>query len=215
LAEIFPKWANRVPAYLAGGAAVLLLATVAGVWYFFSPEYTHVGYMPRQPVPFSHELHAGELEIDCRYCHTRVEVSAVATVPPTEACMTCHRVVARDSEDLAPIIESFTTGRRMRWVRVHKVPEYAYFDHSVHIRAGIGCFSCHGDVAAMEELRQVHTLSMSWCLDCHRNPDPHIRPPEQITNMAWIPPPDQPEFARELRREREIGTPTDCTACHR
>lgn len=215
MAEIFPKWANKVPGYLAAGGALGAIVTALGVGYFFSPEYTDVGYMPHQPVPFSHRLHAGELEIDCRYCHAQVEVSRVASVPPTETCMNCHRVVLRDHENLALVVQSMTTGRRLRWVRVHKVPEYAYFHHGVHIQAGIGCASCHGDMTQMEEVWQEKPLSMAWCLDCHRNPDMHLRPLDRITDMAWEAPPDQLAFAAQARKERQIGMPTDCTACHR
>jgi hypothetical protein len=188
---------------------------VAGVWYYFSPRYTDVGYMPRQPVPYSHRLHVGELGLDCRYCHASVEVSPVAVVPPTQVCMNCHSIIKRDSALVDPIRDSLTTGRRMRWVRVHDVPDYAYFDHSVHVRAGVGCASCHGKIHEMEEVRQVAPLSMSWCLDCHRDPEPHLRPVADVTNMAWTPPKDHRELAQKLRRERGIAPPVDCSGCHR
>ena len=138
------------------------VGAIAGIWYYGSPRFTDVGYRPIQPVPYSHKLHAGELGLDCRYCHASVEVSAVANIPPTQACMNCHKLVKRDSELLAPIRESDSTGRPMRWVRVHKLPDYAYFTHRAHVAAGIGCVTCHGrdrhdggrdaDGAALDEL---------------------------------------------------------------
>ena len=177
MAEIFPKWANQVPRQLLLGASGVALLTVLGVGYTFSPEYTDVGYKPRQPIPFSHKLHVGELAIDCRYCHSTVEISPIASLPPTETCMNCHSLVGRDSDKLAPLRESLETGEPIRWIRVHNVPDYAYFDHRPHVGTGVGCVSCHGNVAEMEETRQVEPLSMSWCLDCHRESDEYLDPP--------------------------------------
>jgi hypothetical protein len=215
MAQVFPKWANRLPilslAILVGGAGLAPLFA----WYYFSPEYTDVGYQPVQPVPYSHKLHVGELGLDCRFCHSTVERSAVASVPPTEACMGCHQVVKRDSPDLAPIIKSATTDQPMRWVRIHKVPEYAYFDHSAHLGAGVGCSSCHGDVAAMEVVVQAKPLSMGWCLECHRDPAPHLRDFDEITDTAWKAPADQLERGNRFLEERQLAPPEDCTSCHR
>ena len=206
---------NVVPLIVVAGLVALCGLTLAGVWYWFSPRYTDVGYRPRQPVPFSHALHSGEHDLDCRYCHASVEVSPVANIPPTQICMNCHKTVNRDSELLAPIRESAETGRRMQWVRVHNLPDYAFFDHSIHVSAGVGCASCHGPVQTMEVLRQFEPLSMSWCLDCHRNPDPHLRPLDQVTNMKWQPPEDQLARAAVLREQRGIAPSLDCTGCHR
>ncbi len=215
MAQIFPRWINKLP--LLGAVAVPLagLLAVGGVWYYFSPRYTDVGYMPRQPVPYSHALHVGELGLDCRYCHASVEVSPVANVPPPKVCMNCHSLIKRDSEQLAPIRDSIASNRPVRWVRVHMLPDYAYFDHSVHIHAGVGCKSCHGGVDRMVEVEQVEPLSMSWCLDCHRNPDPHLRPRDQVTNMQWVAPKNQLELAAAIRAERGIEPPLDCSGCHR
>lgn len=215
MAQIFPKWTNRTPLLIAGGAVTAAVLVVAGVWYYFSPRYTDVGYMPRQPVPYSHRLHAGELGIDCRYCHAMVERSAVAGVPPTQTCMNCHRLVARDKESLEPIRASARTGQRMHWIRVHDLPQYAYFDHSVHLAAGVGCSTCHGDVASMDEVVQKEPLSMGWCLSCHRDPDPYLRPRDQLTNTAWEPPSDQLELARKIRQAKHIAPSDDCGTCHR
>lgn len=215
MAQIFPEKANRYPLFSAGALLAVAIVAPLAVWYWFSPEYTDVGYAPEQPVPFSHKLHAGELAMDCRYCHANVERSALATVPPTKICMNCHQLVARDAESLAPIRDSAASGEPMRWVRVHKVPEYAYFDHSVHLRAGVGCSSCHGDIRSMEVVTQQEPLSMGWCLDCHRAPEMHLRPQDELTDTRWKPPADQLEFAARRIAERELAPPEACSACHR
>jgi hypothetical protein len=215
VAQIFPKWSNRIPP-IAAGAVVLLLAGVVGFfWYYGSPWYTDVGYRPEQPVPYSHKLHAGDLGMDCRYCHSAVELSAKANVPPTQTCMNCHTLILTESEKLLPVRESWTSGEPIKWVRVHKIADYAYFDHSAHLNAGVGCASCHGNVAQMEKVIQVEPLSMGWCLDCHRDPDMHLRPESEVTNMDWVPPADQLEFAKRVKKEKNIAPPVDCSGCHR
>lgn len=203
-----------MPLLVALGLLAAAVATPLAVWYWFSPEFTDVGYRPEQPVLFSHALHAGELGMDCRYCHVQVERAAVASVPPTQVCMNCHQLVKRDSPLLAPILESVSSGEPMRWVRVHKVPEFAYFDHSMHLRAGIGCSSCHGDVRSMEVITQAEPLSMGWCLDCHRDPAPYIRQRDELTDTTWRPSPEQPEFALARIEELQIAPPVDCSGCH-
>lgn len=215
MAQILPPWSNRLP--LAGALAAGLggLAAVGFVWYFFSPRFTDAGYRPVQPVPYSHRLHAGELGLDCRYCHASVEVSAVANIPPTAVCMNCHRTVKRDSEKLQPIRDSFTSGRPMRWVRVHELPDFAYFTHNVHVAAGIGCVTCHGRIDEMEVVTQMQPLSMGWCLECHRNPGPNRRPVSEVTNMKWTPPRDAAALAAKLQAERPVNPPVTCSGCHR
>ena len=215
MAQIFPRSANRLPLFLALGAALVPTAVVGGVWYYFSPRFTDAGYQPVQPVPYSHRLHAGELQLDCRYCHASVEVSAVANLPPTQTCMNCHRIIARDSPALQKVRDSAQSGRPMRWVRVHKLPEFAYFDHHAHVRAGVGCVSCHGHVEQMERVRQVEPLSMSWCLDCHRDPQPSLRPLSEITNMAFRPARDPLARQRQLAGLRPVSPPLQCSGCHR
>lgn len=215
MAQIFPKWSNRIPLYAIVLIIVVGIAKVGFIWYYWSPEYTDVGYQPQQPVPYSHKLHAGDLAMDCRYCHSNVEVSAHASVPPTQTCMNCHTLVLPESEKLLPVRESWTSNTPIEWVRVNKIPDYAYFDHSAHLNAGVGCASCHGNVAEMEEVIQVEPLSMGWCLDCHRDPDQHLRPASEITNMNWIAPENQAEFAARLKAEKNIAPPEDCSGCHR
>lgn len=188
VAQIFPRWTNKIPLMLGVGAPVALCGVVFVVWYYFSPRFTDVGYQPTQPVPFSHKLHAGEMGIDCQYCHSTVETSASAAIPPNNVCMNCHANLDLGPErqpKVQPLIDSFEGKQPLEWVRVHMLPDYAYFDHSVHINAGVGCASCHGRIDQMDVVHQVEPLSMSWCLDCHRNPEPHLRPADQVTNMGW------------------------------
>lgn len=188
---------------------------VGFIWYYGSPLYTDVGYQPVQPVAYSHKVHAGDLGIDCRYCHNYVELSPHANIPPTQTCMNCHTIVKPQSEKMLPVMESWTSGNPIEWVRVHKLPDYVYFDHSLHLRAGVGCFSCHGRVVSMEKIKLVKPLSMSWCLDCHRDPGDHLRPLEEIVNMEWEPPENQQQFARRVMEEKNIDPPIECSGCHR
>jgi len=215
VAQIFPKWVDRIPS-LAG---LVVFAAVCGVvgffWYFGSPWWTDVGYRPRQPVPFSHKLHAGDLGMDCRYCHSQVEQSVHANIPAIATCMNCHSQVLKESPKLLPIREAAASGKPVQWVRVHELPDYAYFDHSAHLRAGVSCFSCHGNIPQEEVVTLRKPLSMSWCLDCHRNPDPHLRPVSEITNLNWEPPADFDRFVREWKQVKRINPPTNCSACHR
>jgi hypothetical protein len=215
LAQIFPRWTNKIPTYIAVAVALIGISVISFVWYYGSPKYTDVGYRPKQPVPYSHKLHAGDLGIDCRYCHYDIEVSPAANLPPTSVCMNCHKIILPQSEKLLKIRESYATGQPMQWIRVHKLADFAYFDHRAHLRAGVGCASCHGNVAQMEVVQQVQPLSMSWCLDCHRNPDQALRPSDQVTNMNWTPPKDQQEMAARFKSEKKIDPPTDCSGCHR
>lgn len=215
MAQIFPKWTNRLPVIVLLIVIVKTIGIIGFIWYFASPWYTDVGYQPSQPVEYSHKLHAGDLGIDCRYCHNYVESSPRANVPPTQTCMNCHKIIKAGSEKMLPVIESWTTNQPIEWVRVHKLPDFAYFDHSAHLEAGVGCFSCHGNVTKMEKITQVQPLSMSWCLECHRNPTNHLRPHEDIVNMGWIPPTNQQEWAQKTIEEKNIAPPTTCSGCHR
>lgn len=141
MAQIFPEWSNKVPPFLLVGVIVMMVGGVGFFWYFGSPKYTDVGYQPEQPIPYSHKLHAGDLGLDCRYCHIGVEVSASAIIPPTQTCMNCHTLIKTDSEKMKLVQESWTTGKPIEWVRVHDLPDYAYFNHSAHINVGVGCES--------------------------------------------------------------------------
>ena len=217
MAQIFPKWFNKLPLLIIGGAGFTVVCFIAAISYFGSQEYTEVGYQPVQPVPYSHKLHAGDLGMDCRYCHNQVEFSRHAQIPPTKTCMNCHVMIKPESDKLALVRESWENQKPLRWVRIHNVPDYTYFDHSAHTRAGVGCISCHGDVSQMEEVRQVEKLSMGWCLDCHRNPDPHLRPVSEITNMKWKPesPLAQVQWLNSHKDSLQIDPPENCSGCHR
>lgn len=213
MAQIFPKWANEVPSRILLGLIIFLTALVAGIWYFFSPEYTDVGYAPQQPVPYSHQFHVGELGLDCQYCHSEVFDSKQANIPPTQTCMNCHEQLATDSEALEPIRQSWESGEAIEWVRVHNLPDYAYFNHAAHVNSGVGCESCHGRVDRMEVVFQAEPLSMSWCLDCHRNPEQYVRPVDEVTTMGYEAD-NQIEMARDLIARHNIQPPTYCQSCH-
>ncbi len=213
MAQIFPKWVDRIPRRLLVGLLIGLNAAVFGVWYFFSPEYTDVGYQPEQPVPFSHEMHAGELGLDCQYCHTQVFESKQANVPATQTCMNCHDQIKTNSDSLKEVRESWETGQPIEWIRVHNLPDHAYFSHEAHVNAGVGCESCHGRIDQMEVVRQVEPLSMSWCLDCHRNPEDQIRPVGEVTTMGYDPE-NQKEIGERLVTKKNIHPPQYCQGCH-
>ena len=178
----FPRWTNHFKLLIPAGAIGGALYAAVFIWVGFSPKTIAVGYAPEQPIPFSHALHAGELGMDCRYCHNTVEESAHAAIPPTATCMNCHTNIRPNSPKLKPLRDSVANGTPIEWVRVHDLPDYAYFNHSAHVRRGVSCVECHGRIDQMEVVTQRKPLSMGWCLDCHRNPEPHLRPLDQITN---------------------------------
>jgi hypothetical protein len=222
---MFPRWANYLlPLLVLGGLGGGLYATVV-VGYAGSATTLNVGYKPVQPVPYSHALHVGQLGMDCKYCHTTVEKAAFAAIPPTQVCINCHSPsknvngVRKESEKLAKVYESYATGKPVEWVKVHQLPDYVYFDHSAHVNKGVGCVSCHGRIDAMDVVSQAKPLSMSWCLDCHRAPEKYLRPVEEVTNMAWLPPGgDQLAIGRELKQTYNIHDAaymTSCSTCHR
>jgi hypothetical protein len=219
---VFPKWANfLLPGIVLGvlGAAfyVPTLVALGG-----SPMTTAVGYSPVQPVPYSHALHAGQLGIDCRYCHNTVEKTAFASLPPTQTCMNCHAGIRTSSAKLLPIRESWATGKPVEWVKIHNLAQYVYFNHSAHVNHGVGCIECHGRIDRMEQVQQVKPLSMGWCLECHRDPGPHLRPPDvAVTDMNWTAPGDEDEadkLAQSLITTYGIHDKqymTSCSTCHR
>lgn len=222
---LFPKWTNKLPAMLALGAAAAGLFVVFAVNYWFSPRHTDVGYQPFQPIAYSHKLHAGTLGMDCRYCHRMVEDGPHATIPDNDTCFGCHKNIKKDSIALKPLHAAYGTGKgdgtAIEWVKVHMLPEYAYFNHAVHLRAGVGCTSCHGRVDEMEIVRQVEPLSMRWCLECHRDASPHIRPAGvSPTKMDWTPDDASVAAAKRLLdwqgdNPPALNPPTHCSACHR
>jgi len=212
---LFPKWVDRMRPLLAAlslGAPVYLIALgYYGLW----PTTRVLGHMPTQPVPYSHALHAGEMGMDCRYCHNTVEVAAAAAIPPTQTCMNCHKQVRAESPKLVPVRTSYATGNPVPWVKVHDLPDFVYFNHSAHVRRGVGCVECHGRVDQMATVYQAKLLSMAFCIDCHRNPDARLRPPEFVTKMDWTPGEDAAVVGRRVREELKLNPSTDCSTCHR
>ena len=195
------------PFVIVGGAYALMR----------SPYVTGQGMTLGQPVPFSHAHHVGQLGIDCRSSHASVESAAFAGLPPTATCMTCHSQLYTNAEMLAPVRQSLAEGKPIHWTRVHRLPDYVYFDHSIHIAKGVGCTTCHGAVQDMPLMRQTAPLTMGWCLDCHRDPAPHLRPHDKIFDTQWQPPADQKERGKQLMADYHIDTThlTDCSRCHR
>ncbi len=211
----FPEWIDRakpLAGLLLGGAPVYLAMVV---YFGASPRTTDVGYSPEQPIPFSHELHAGQMGLDCRYCHTTVETAAFAAVPASSICMNCHETIAPESKKLGPLRESVASGNPIPWVRVHDLPDFAYFNHSAHVTRGVSCVSCHGRIDRMEQVSQAKRLSMGWCLECHRDPAPHIRPKELVTDLDWIAEEDPRALGERLMKEHDLNPSTDCSTCHR
>jgi hypothetical protein len=170
-----------------------------------------------QPVPFSHKHHVGQLGIDCRYCHNGVETSSSAGLPATEVCMTCHSQLFTNANMLAPVRASLASGKPIEWQRVNSVPDFVFFNHAIHVNKGVACETCHGEIDEMPLTRRAHTLSMEWCLGCHRNPQPNLRPPQDVFLMHWQPPADIDEIRRQLVGMLDIHpeTMTDCYVCHR
>lgn len=198
---------------------LLLLVAVAALIYYFawSPYVTEVGVAKAQEVPYSHKTHVGELGLDCRYCHTAVEVSNSAGIPPTATCMGCHAQIATDSPNLQIVRQSQEQNIPLTWLRVHDLADYVYFNHAIHVKQGVGCETCHGRVDQMTVVAKMETLQMDWCLDCHRAPEKYIRPREAVFAMGWEPSPDQAGAGPALVAEYEIHVDqlTDCSICHR
>ena len=221
----FPTWVN----HLTRG---LLVVVPLSFIYFgvlgitgAAPETTHVGYAPDQPVPFSHKLHAGKLKMDCRYCHTTVETAAHAAIPPTQTCINCHSpadgnggvsltAVHAKSPKLAEIHRSWANDRPVKWKRVHDLPDFVQFNHSAHVTRGVSCVSCHGRIDQMDVVSQLKTLSMASCLECHRNPEPHLRPPDKVTDMDWVPPQSAAETGALIKDHWNIKANQNCSTCH-
>ena len=219
MAQIFNRGANNVAkisivvAILLGGVAFFVYTQIARSSYL-----TGIYLEKQQPVQFSHKHHVGDDGIDCRYCHTSVETSYSAGIPPTQTCMNCHSQLWSDAPYLEPIRESYRTGKPMEWERVHDLPEFAYFNHSIHVAKGVGCSTCHGQIDNMPAVFQQNTLQMEWCLSCHREPEKYIRPKSEIYNMQW----DGNDLSTEERNQLKVDYKirskemlTSCSTCHR
>lgn len=218
--NLFPRWTNRLPLQVLVGAVVAGGLVSAAVAYFFTPKYTQVGYQPVQPVPFQHDIHVNQLGMDCRYCHSNVEVSAASNIPTAQTCMNCHSQIQKNNPKLAQLRKAWETGEPLPWVKIHYVPDYAYFNHSVHVNRGVSCVSCHGNVNHMDVVYKDQPQSMSWCLDCHRDPAKHVRPTADVFNLDWKPSGDNPvkaqrELGAQLVKQWKIHPPENCAGCHR
>jgi hypothetical protein len=215
--QIFHESSNS----LAKISIVAVVLTLCGVvWAAYSLNAgsftTQVAVARDQTVPFSHKHHVGDDGIDCRYCHTSVETSAFAGLPPTETCMSCHSQIWTNAAMLEPVRESYRTGKSLEWLRVHDLPDFVYFNHSIHVNKGIGCSTCHGRVDKMPLMFNVNALYMRWCVDCHRHPERNVRPRSEVFNPAYeTPAPNQDEIGPKLVAEYKIQSLTDCVTCHR
>jgi hypothetical protein len=227
MANIFPAWTNILPIKVVIALGLSGAVASAGVWYYFSPNYTRVGYMPVQPVPYSHALHVGQLGLDCQYCHTFVDRSAAANIPGASVCMTCHGPqlgnIKGDSPLLAPVRESYDSaddpdgGTPVPWVKIHNEPDYAYFNHAVHVNRGISCVECHGQINEMDTVAQAKPLGMAFCLDCHRNPEEHIRPDDKVYDLTWKADSAEAQTQQGIQfvHDWKVLPPQSCSGCHR
>ncbi len=218
MAQIFKPNANAIiRVSIITGILLIIGIILTMVAIYRSTYYTEVGVAKAQSVPFSHKHHVSELKIDCRYCHATVERAAFAGIPTTDTCMSCHSQIWLNSPLLETVRESYRTGEPVQWSRIYDLPDFVYFNHSIHVNKGVGCNVCHGQVDQMQLVSQAQPLYMGWCLDCHRNPEQYVRPREEVFNMEWAPPENQLEMGRRLVQEYEIKVEnlSDCYICHR
>ena len=214
--QVFNRQSNFIARGSLIGLVVFLGLFVLAAWiYVRSPWVTFVGVPREQPIAFSHKHHVLDDGIDCRYCHTSVEDSSFAGMPPTQTCMNCHSQIWAGSPALEPVRQSFTTNQPLEWNRVHNLPDFVYFDHSIHVQKGVGCSTCHGQVDEMPLTSKAETLQMSWCVDCHTNPAQYVRPRDQVFSMTWRAPSDQATVGAQLVAEYHIQTKISCSTCHR
>src|SRR5687767_6618298 len=216
MSQIFHRSANTLSKVSIFGALFIIAGLIWLAMIISRSSYSTGAHVFReQPLQFSHQHHVQTNGIDCRYCHTSVETSAFAGIPPTKTCMNCHSQIWANSPFLEPVRESFRTGEPLRWIRVHDLPDFTYFNHSVHVKKGVGCATCHGRVDRMPLMWQSASLQMAWCLDCHRNPEKYVRPRAAVFQMDYQPPADQLELGARLVKEYEIQSLTSCSVCHR
>ncbi|MBV9992145.1 MAG: cytochrome c3 family protein [Alphaproteobacteria bacterium] len=218
MAQLFRPGANSIAVVVLVAILVVPAGALTLTYFLWKSPYATDQYLtPAQPVPFSHAHHAGDLGLDCRMCHTGVEKAAFAGIPATHICMTCHSRIWTNAGMLAPVRHSLASDTPLHWRRVNRLPDYVFFDHSIHVAKGIGCSECHGPVQKMALMRQERPLTMGWCLQCHRHVERRIRPRDQVFNMDWRAPPDQDAMGRALIAKYFIHTAhlTDCSTCHR
>jgi hypothetical protein len=217
--QIFHRSTNFLAKLSIFGSLFIVAGIAAAAWeIYMSPWTTQVNTPKEQPVPFSHEHHVRGLGLDCRYCHTSVERSGFAGIPPTETCMNCHKQIWTNAELLEPVRASYAKNTPIQWVRLNDLPDYVYFNHSVHVAKGVGCVTCHGPVDRMPLMFQHASLQMEWCLSCHRNPGPNLRPRDEVFNVSWQPP-AEPAAAGALQakliKDYDVQSLTSCSTCHR
>jgi len=219
MSKLFPKSANKLPLQIILYLGLLAGIATAGVTYYMTPKYTRVGYAPVQPVPFSHAKHVQEVGLDCRYCHSGVEQSGHSNVPTAQTCLNCHSIIKPNSPLLAPVRESVEKGTPVPWVWVHHTPDFAYFNHSVHVNRGISCVECHGKVNEMDTVTHMQPLSMAFCIECHRNPEARLRQPKDVFNLDSQRLADQGpagvKKAGEFVHDWKVKPPQSCSGCHR
>jgi hypothetical protein len=216
MSQLFPPSANTLARVTLLGAFVLVTGSGAAVWIVFRSSYlTERKIVRNQPVPFSHKHHVGGIGIDCRYCHTTVDTTSFAGVPPTDTCMSCHSQIWTNAELLEPVRDSLRNDQPLHWNRVNDLPDYVYFNHSIHINKGVGCETCHGRVDQMPLMLRAQSLQMGWCLDCHRHPEEYVRPREDVFTMGYRPAIAQEVLGTRLVREYHVQKLTDCYTCHR
>jgi hypothetical protein len=217
MSNLFPKSVNKLPFQIIIYLCVLSTVVTAAATYYMTPKYTRVGYAPIQPVPYSHALHAGQLGLDCRYCHSNVEKSGFANLPTAQTCMNCHDQIKTTSPLLAVVRQSYQTGQPVPWVQIHEVPDFVYFNHAIHINRGVSCVECHGQINQMDIVAHAKPLSMGFCLDCHRDPAAHLRPRDQVTNLDWKAPSPEAQLAMgtKFKHEWNVNPPQSCSGCHR
>ncbi len=218
MAQIFHRSFNTISKVSIFSAVFVIVGIGWAYNRFIRSDYvTGKDVAHEQPVPFSHQHHVGGLGIDCRYCHTSVEKSAFAGMPSTQTCMNCHSQIWVNSPMLKLVRDSYQKGKSLEWNRVHNLADFVYFNHSIHVKKGVGCASCHGPVDHMPLMRQHATLQMDWCLQCHRNPEKYLRPQKYLFKMDWQPPADQTSEGKKLMKKYNIHTKglTDCSICHR
>lgn len=216
MAQIFHRSMNTISkATIFGALFLVAVLGAAGFAYVRSPYVTGQGVNVEQPVQFSHKHHVQDYGFDCRYCHTSVETSSFAGIPPTETCMNCHAQVWVQSQYLAPVRESWRTGQPLQWNRVNNVGDFVYFNHSIHVNKGFGCETCHGDIDNMPYVYKAATMQMEWCMECHTNPAQYIRPKEEVFNSNYQPPANQLALGQQLVQEYNVQSLTSCSTCHR
>jgi len=216
MGQVFRPGAHTFAKFSIFGGLVVVAVVFWALLEFNRSDYVTLAHVAReQPVPFSHRHHVGELGLDCRYCHTTVERSSYANIPPTQICMNCHSQIWSDSPTLEPVRSSYRTGKSLAWTKVHDLPDFVYFNHSIHVAKGIGCATCHGPIDRMNLTYQNVSLQMEWCLACHRHPERNVRPRSEVFNMTWKPPSDDPDLGARLVKRYRIESRDDCSTCHR